>query len=110
MLQRLTQPFLLVVLVLAACAAQAAAQTPAVTCQAVVTVSNAWVSDGTNSSYSSVNLNIVNSSPQILTVPWSLTLKSPTYGNIKQVCPSQRRLFIILRSATSNSRPIDLGL
>ncbi|EIE18857.1 hypothetical protein COCSUDRAFT_59785 [Coccomyxa subellipsoidea C-169] len=84
MLQRLTQPFLLVVLVLAACAAQAAAQTPAVTCQAVVTVSNAWVSDGTNNSYSSVNLNIVNSSPQILTVPWSLTLKSPTYGNIRQ--------------------------
>jgi hypothetical protein len=77
--------FLLAVSLLIGTVIQAAAQTPAATCQAVVTVSNAWVSDGTNNSYVSVNLNIVNTSPQILSVPWTLTLKSLVYGNIKQV-------------------------
>ena len=75
----------LVLLLLNSKAAYISAQTPAVTCQAVVTVSNAWVADESNSSYNSINLNIVNSSPQILSVPWTLTLKSPSFGNIKQV-------------------------
>lgn len=71
--------------VLLSLAAQTAAQTPAVTCTAVVTVNNAWVASDSSGTYTSVNLNIVNNSPQILSVPWSLTLKKPTYGNIKQV-------------------------
>ncbi|BDA48966.1 probable major extracellular endoglucanase at N-terminal half [Coccomyxa sp. Obi] len=75
---------ILVLLLLTTLAAHISAQKPAVTCQAVVTVSNAWVANESNSSYNSINLNIVNSSPQILSVPWTLTLKSPSYGNIKQ--------------------------
>lgn len=85
--QRIGHVPILVLLLLTTKAAHTSAQTPAVTCQAVVTVSNAWVANESNSSYNSINLNIVNSSPQILSVPWTLTLKSPSYGNIKQVCP-----------------------
>lgn len=66
------------------CAAAAAANS--VTCNAIVTLSNAWVTTTDNATYSSVNINLVNTAKTLLTVPWTLTLKNPAYGNIHQVC------------------------
>ena len=38
-----------------------------------------------NALYTTVNLNIINRGVAILAVPWTLTLRSAAYGNIRQV-------------------------
>jgi phosphatidylserine decarboxylase len=64
---------------------QGAAQTGAVTCQAIVMLSDKWVQTSNNVSFASVNLNIVNTHATTVPVPWTLTLKNHAYGMIKQV-------------------------
>ena len=58
---------------------------PPITCEAVVSLGSAWVSSQGNTSYTTVNLNIINKAAAILAVPWTLTLKNAAYGNIRQV-------------------------
>lgn len=63
---------------------RSAGQTGAATCQAIVTLSTNWVQTSNNVSFASVNLNIVNTQATAVPVPWTLTLKNPAYGVIKQ--------------------------
>lgn len=79
-----SRPAALAVLLAVSAAAVSAAPGPA-TCQAVVTLSNVWDSAQGDATFTSVNLNIINDSPALVPVPWTLTLKSPTYGVIRQV-------------------------
>ena len=58
---------------------------PLISCEAVVSLGTAWVSTQGNTSYTTVNLNIINKAATILAVPWTLTLQSAGYGNIRQV-------------------------
>ena len=79
-----------VLLVLALGTASAAAPPkppapPPISCEAVVSLGTAWVSTQGNTSYTTLNLNIINKAAAILAVPWTLTLKSAGYGNIRQV-------------------------
>ena len=87
-----------VLLVLALGTASAAAPPkppapPPISCEAVVSLGTAWVSTQGNTSYTTLNLNIINKAAAILAVPWTLTLKSAGYGNIRQVqaVPSSSR-------------------
>jgi hypothetical protein len=62
-----------------------AAQAGAATCQAIVTLSTNWVQTSDNVSFASITLNIVDAQATAVSVPWTLTLKNPAYGMIKQV-------------------------
>jgi hypothetical protein len=65
---------------------RSAASSAAATCTAIVSLSNAWEATETTSTYFSVNINLINTGTQILTVPWTLMLVNSGYGNIRQVC------------------------
>ena len=78
---------LLSVLLLLTAAHQMAAQPQSgtATCQAIITLSTNWVQTSNNATFASVNIDIISTQSAIVPVPWTLTLKTPTYGMIKQV-------------------------
>ncbi len=76
-------PFLMLLVAAQHVAAQP--QSGTATCQAVVTLSTNWVQTSNNATFASVNLDIISTQAAIVPVPWTLTLKNPAYGMIKQV-------------------------